>query len=85
MSLLKSIFYFKKHCSQVQKGDFPHLLIYGPPGAGKKTRIMCIIKELYGSGAERVRMESMQFEVMILSLFIVIKIHGLHSGIHLRN
>ncbi|KAG7210401.1 hypothetical protein KM043_011933 [Ampulex compressa] len=48
--------------NMVQMGDFPHLLVYGPPGAGKKTRIMCIIKELYGSGAERLRMETMHFE-----------------------
>lgn len=48
--------------NMVHKGDFPHLLVYGPPGAGKKTRIMCVIKELYGSGAERVRMETMHFE-----------------------
>lgn len=48
--------------NMVQKGDFPHLLIHGPPGAGKKTRIMCIMKELYGSGVDRLRMENMQFE-----------------------
>ncbi|XP_015115822.1 replication factor C subunit 3 [Diachasma alloeum] len=48
--------------NMVQKGDFPHLLVHGPPGAGKKTRIMAIIRELYGSGVERLRMEPMQFE-----------------------
>ncbi|XP_031833156.1 replication factor C subunit RfC38 [Nomia melanderi] len=48
--------------NMVQKGDFPHLLVYGPPGAGKKTRILCVLKELYGSGAERLRMETMNFE-----------------------
>jgi len=48
--------------NMVQQGDFPHLLVYGPPGAGKKTRILCILKELYGSGVEKLRMEPMQFE-----------------------
>ncbi|KAJ8688481.1 hypothetical protein QAD02_024276 [Eretmocerus hayati] len=48
--------------NMVQQGDFPHLLIYGPPGAGKKTRIMCMLRELYGNGIERLRMDAMQFE-----------------------
>lgn len=44
-----------------QQGDFPHLMFYGPSGAGKKTRIMCILRELYGAGAERLRNETMTF------------------------
>lgn len=48
--------------NMVQKGDFPHLLVYGPSGAGKKTRIMCIIKELYGNGAEKLKTDTMTFE-----------------------
>lgn len=48
--------------NMVKKGDFPHLLVYGPSGAGKKTRILCILKELYGNGVEKLRMESMTFE-----------------------
>jgi len=48
----------------VQKRDFPHLLVHGPPGAGKKTRILCILKELYGAAAERLKTENMQFEVI---------------------
>jgi len=43
-------------------GDFPHLLVYGPPGAGKKTRVVALLREMYGAGAERLRIEHQNFE-----------------------
>ena len=39
---------------QVATGDCPHLLFYGPPGAGKKTLIIALLREIYGAGAEKV-------------------------------
>jgi len=40
--------------SLVTSGDFPHLLFYGPSGAGKKTRVMAVLRELFGASVEKV-------------------------------
>jgi len=62
---LNSLDYHKEQADHLSKlvegGDFPHLLVYGPPGAGKKTRVMCLLNELYGPGVERLRMEHQTF------------------------
>ena len=46
----------------VESGDFPHLLVSGPPGAGKKTRVSAVLRELFGPGVTRVRMEHKAFK-----------------------
>jgi len=48
--------------SMVAAGDFPHMLVYGPPGAGKKTRVMAILRETFGSGVEKLRSEMREFK-----------------------
>ncbi|KAK2973122.1 hypothetical protein RJ640_027094, partial [Escallonia rubra] len=37
----------------VTEQDCPHLLFYGPPGSGKKTLIMGLLRQMFGPGAEK--------------------------------
>ncbi|KAF9337736.1 Replication factor C (RF-C) subunit [Podila minutissima] len=51
--------HLKKLCAS---GDFPHMLVYGPPGAGKKTRVVAILRELFGPGSEKIKIDQRIFE-----------------------
>lgn len=45
----------------ISSGNFPHLLIYGPSGSGKKTRAYAILKHVFGVSVERLRLDNKQF------------------------
>jgi len=43
--------------------QFPHMLFYGPPGSGKRTRIMAVLREMFGASAEKLKVEHREFKV----------------------
>lgn len=49
--------------AMVDRGDFPHILFYGPSGAGKKTRVLALLRDIYGPAVEKVKVEHKQFKV----------------------
>lgn len=48
---------------QVRSGNFPHLLFYGPPGAGKKTRVLSLLFEVFGKSVTKIKSEHRTFKV----------------------
>lgn len=63
---LTKLTYHKSQAEKLTKlvniGDFPHLLFCGPNGVGKRTRIQCLLKKIYGSGVGKVHVEEHQFQ-----------------------
>jgi replication factor C subunit 3/5 len=42
--------------------ELPHLLFYGPPGSGKKTRVKALLREIFGAGADKTKLEHRSFK-----------------------
>ena len=66
-----------KNYFKASSRDFPHLMFYGPSGSGKKTRIMCVLRELYGPGAMKLKIQQQTFTVSNTEVF-------LHSIVQLK-
>jgi len=47
----------------VSKSDLPHILLYGPSGAGKKTRALALLAEIFGKGVYKLKSETREFKV----------------------
>ena len=59
--------YNSSHVKVIQKlvnsDDFPHILLYGPPGAGKRTFTRWILNELFGPDSHKLRSEIKEYKV----------------------
>lgn len=72
--------------------DFPHLLFYGPPGAGKRTRVLGFLADVYGAGAGRVQSEMRDFtlpnrkvvQLGVVSSAFHVELNPGDAGIHDR-
>jgi len=42
--------------------ELPHLLFFGPPGAGKKCRVMALLREIFGTNVEHIKLEHRRFK-----------------------
>lgn len=64
--------------------EFPHLMVYGPSGAGKKTRIMGLLRELFGNGVNKLRMEHKTFQPQGASSSSKIELTTIASNYHIE-
>jgi replication factor C subunit 3/5 len=53
----------KQLISTVKSGDFPHMLFYGPSGAGKKTRVNALLRQVFGNKADKLKLENKDLKV----------------------
>lgn len=61
--------------------DIPHLLFYGPSGAGKKTRVLALLSRIFGPGVYKVRCESRTFRVNAINIDISVISSNFHIDI----
>lgn len=48
----------KRIASPACRANMPHMLFAGPPGAGKSTRVHALLREIYGQGADIIKVET---------------------------
>ena len=70
-----------KLLSLANSADCPHLLFFGPNGGGKKTRVMALLREMFGPGVERVKLEHRAFKT---STNKAVEITTLGSNYHIE-
>lgn len=62
-----------------QQVDIPHLLFYGPSGAGKKTRVLALLSKVFGGGVHKTKCEVRNFKAGTVN----VEINLLQSNYHI--
>jgi replication factor C subunit 3/5 len=60
------------------------VLLYGPPGAGKKTLMKGLLHQIYGAGAEKVKVETKPWKVELPSRKLELELMTLSSNYHVE-
>lgn len=60
------------------------MLLYGPPGAGKKTLMKGLLHQIYGAGAEKVKVETKPWKVDLPSRKLELELMTLSSNYHVE-
>lgn len=63
-----------------QKEDFPHLIFYGPDGAGKKTRIRSLLSLMFGPNVHKIRNENKEVKVNTVNVEYLVSYSNHHIG-----
>ena len=65
-------------------GDCPHVLFYGPSGAGKKTLVLALLKELFGPGVERIKVEQKEWKIEVGERKVEVDLTLMSSNYHVE-
>ncbi|PSC71036.1 Replication factor C subunit 3 [Micractinium conductrix] len=68
----------------VAGGDCPHTLFYGPPGAGKKTLILALLREIYGAGVEKLKVECKPWKIQLPTRTLELEFATVSSSYHVE-
>eukprot|EP00921_Rhytidocystis_pertsovi_P016296 GHVQ01025765.1.p1 GENE.GHVQ01025765.1~~GHVQ01025765.1.p1 ORF type:complete len:173 (-),score=8.42 GHVQ01025765.1:445-963(-) len=69
----------EEHVKSGKDGTIPHLLFYGPPGGGKKTRIMALIREIFGDKVDKISTDSYVLKDSNVEMAVTQSNHHVHS------
>lgn len=68
----------------VSGGDCPHMLFYGPTGVGKKTLIMCALREMFGPSVEKIKVETKPWKIQLPSRSLELEMTTISSNDHVE-